>query len=572
MSAARAGVSVSKIEAAHTLGESERLAGEQAALRRVATLVAHGAAPDEVFTAVALEVGKIIPGADIALLSRYGPPSVSEVVGVWGHAPRHLLEGLRIPLGGSNIHTIVFETQKLARLDDLAVTQDSSVASVFAREVGARSAVGAPIHVDGQLWGVILLASSGPHVLPPDTECRLAAFTELVATAVANAQAREELRALLDEQAALRRVATLVARGVSQESVFAAVAHEVSELFAAEATSVVRFDADGASAVGSWNNLGLGDKTGDRKPLGGYNVTTLVAESNRPVRIDAYGTDDPSSTTVAAKSIGIRSAAGAPITIEGRLWGALEVAISREHRLPIRTEERLAAFADLTATAIANAASRAELAASRARIVTTADETRRRMERDLHDGAQQRLVSLALQLRAVEAAVPPHLTELSEELAHISADLLSAVEELREFARGIHPAGLASGGLTVALKGLARRSSMIVDLQVHLEERLPRQSELGAYYVVSEALTNAAKHAGATKVIIRAEEDGDVLRLSVCDDGVGGARFEGGSGLLGIKDRAEALGGRLSLSSPPGGGTVLTVEMPLSRLPDAEGG
>jgi signal transduction histidine kinase len=551
-------------EAAHISEDSERLAGEQAALRRVATLVAHGAAPDEVFAAVALEVGKIIPGADIALLSRYGPPSVSEIVGVWGHAPRHLLVGLRVPLGGRNIHTLVFETQRLARLDDLAVAQDSSVATVIAREVGARSAVGAPIHVDGQLWGVILLASSGPHVLPPDTERRLAAFTELVATAVANAQAREELRALLDEQAALRRVATLVARGASQERVFAAVAHEVSELFTAEATSVVRYSAGGATAVGSWNSLGLGDRTGDWKPLGGHNVTTLVAELNRPVRIDAYETDDPSSATLAAKSIGIKSAAAAPITIEGRLWGALEVAISREHRLPIRTEERLAAFADLTATAIANATSRAELAASRARIVTTADETRRRMERDLHDGAQQRLVSLGLQLRAVQATVPPDLVELSDELASISTGLISAVDELREFARGIHPAGLLSGGLAAALKSLARRSSMTVELQVQLKERLPRQSELGAYYVVSEALTNAAKHAGAATVVVRAEDDGDLLRLSVRDDGVGGARFDGGSGLLGIKDRAEALGGRLFLNSPPGSGTELTVEMPLS--------
>jgi signal transduction histidine kinase len=236
----------------------------------------------------------------------------------------------------------------------------------------------------------------------------------------------------------------------------------------------------------------------------------------------------------------------------------------RHGRLPPDAEQRLADFTELVGTAIANAEAHAELMASRARIVATADETRRRIERDLHDGAQQRLVSLALQLRSAQAAVPPELAELGAELDRVAAGLVGALEELREIAHGIHPAILAEYGLRSALRVLARRSPIPVDLQVRAEGRLPERVEVGAYYVVAEALTNAAKYAHASAITVAVEATGEVLRVAVRDDGAGGADFTSGTGLVGLKDRVEALGGRISLDSPRGAGTTLQVELPLT--------
>jgi signal transduction histidine kinase len=249
--------------------------------------------------------------------------------------------------------------------------------------------------------------------------------------------------------------------------------------------------------------------------------------------------------------------------VEGRVWGAIGVGLRRE-RLPQDTEQRLAEFTELVATAIANAESRAELTTSRARIVATADQTRRRIERDLHDGAQQRLVSLALHLRAAQAAAPPELGEFSAELNRAVAGAIGVLDELREIARGIHPAILAEGGLGAALRALARRSPIPVDLDMRVEGRLPEHVEVSAYYVVAEALTNAAKHARASTVAVTVEAADAVLRVAVRDDGAGGADYARGTGLVGLKDRVEALGGRIFLDSPRGAGTSLRVELPLS--------
>jgi signal transduction histidine kinase len=249
--------------------------------------------------------------------------------------------------------------------------------------------------------------------------------------------------------------------------------------------------------------------------------------------------------------------------VEGRLWGVTTVFSTAEHPLPLGTEARLAAFTDLVATAIANAESQAELKASRARVITTADETRRQIERDLHDGAQQRLVSLALQLRAAQAAVPPQLGDLAEELGRVAAGLSGAQEELREIARGIHPAILAEGGLRAALRTLARRSAVPARVDVRIEGQLPERLEVGAYYVVSEALTNAAKHAHASAVAVEVEVADGALLVCVRDDGAGGAELGRGSGLVGLKDRVEALGGHLSVESAPGAGTSVRAELPL---------
>jgi signal transduction histidine kinase len=205
-----------------------------------------------------------------------------------------------------------------------------------------------------------------------------------------------------------------------------------------------------------------------------------------------------------------------------------------------------------------------ELRESRARVVASADETRRRIERDLHDGAQQHLVTLALQLRMTQAAVPADLAGLGADLERVSAGLTSALDELREYARGIHPAVLTERGLDAALRALARRSSVPVELDIQVTGRLAERVEIGAYYVVSEALANVAKHATASRAVVRAAPAGDLLRVSVRDDGRGGADLTGGTGLVGVKDRVEALGGRLYLDSPPGGGTVLRADFPLA--------
>ena len=236
---------------------------------------------------------------------------------------------------------------------------------------------------------------------------------------------------------------------------------------------------------------------------------------------------------------------------------------SRHGPLATGTEERLGAFTELAATAIANARTQAELTASRARIVATADETRHRIERDLHDGAQQQLVTLALKLRAAEASVPPDLDELAAELRGVATDLTSVLDELREFARGIHPAILSEAGLVAAVKSLARRCAIPVELVTRVDERPPETVEVAAYYVISEALANATKHAEASMIFVDVMAADDVLRVAVRDDGVGGADFARGSGLVGLKDRVEALSGKISVESPRGQGTSIQVELPL---------
>jgi signal transduction histidine kinase len=265
----------------------------------------------------------------------------------------------------------------------------------------------------------------------------------------------------------------------------------------------------------------------------------------------------------AARERRVGSSVGTPIIVDGRLWGVLGAGSSGEQPLPAETEARLASFTELLATAIANAESRAEIAASRARIVAAADETRRRIERDLHDGAQQRLVSLGLELRAVQAGLPPAFGELEGELSRLVDGLASVQEELREFAHGIHPAILAEGGLGPALKTLARRCAVPVELDVEAHVRLPEQIEVATYYVVSEALTNAAKHAHASVVRVQVRSDQMLLRVGVRDDGCGGADPVRGSGLVGLKDRVEALRGTIAVNSPLGAGTSLDVELPL---------
>jgi GAF domain-containing protein len=549
------------LDNAQVYAEFRRIADEQAALRRVETLVARAAPPEEVFAAVAQEVAQVLD-AEHTIMSRYDPDGAVTVVGAWTRrgAATPIPVGLRLERGGRNLHTMVFQTRRPARIDDYA--DATGPAADAARKFGVRSSVGVPISVAGRLWGVMSVGSIQEGPLPADTEERLVGFTELAATAIANAQARMEVRGYADEQAALRRVATLIARAAPPEEVFAAVTAEVGRVLAADITVMDRYDPDGTeTTVGVWSSTGAPPvPVGTRESLGGRNVTTMVFQTGRPARIDDYA-DATGPIGDVAGEVSIRAAVGVPVSVEGRLWGVMLVATTRDEPLPAETETRLTGFTELVATAIANAEARAALTTSRARIVATADQTRRRIERDLHDGAQQQLVSLALRLRATRAAVPP---ALGADLEQIEAGLTDALDELREIARGIHPAILAKGGLGPALHALARRSPTPVHLDVRAEGRLPEPVEVSAYYVVAEALTNAAKHAHASGVSVDVEVAGDVLRVAVRDDGTGGADFTRGTGLAGLKDRVEALGGRILLDSPRGAGTSLRVELPLT--------
>jgi signal transduction histidine kinase len=244
------------------------------------------------------------------------------------------------------------------------------------------------------------------------------------------------------------------------------------------------------------------------------------------------------------------------------MWGIVAIGTVRE-RFPDATEHRLEEFTALAATAIANAESRSELAASRVRIVAASDETRRRIERDLHDGTQQRLVSLSLELRLAESSVSPELGNTRATIRRVAGELTQVIDELREISRGIHPAILSEGGLGPALRTLARRSAIPVELGAVIEHRLPEPIEVAAYYVASEALTNAAKHASASHVEVEAAVRDSSLLLSIRDNGVGGANPAVGSGLIGLRDRVEALGGSIEINSPPGRGTHVAVQLPL---------
>lgn len=377
---------------------------------------------------------------------------------------------------------------------------------------------------------------------------------------------RDELGRVAEEQAALRRVATLVARGISPPEVFSAVAEETGHVLGAKGTAVARFERDGIVTVaGSWHKPGahgLDLLLGSRWPAEEDTVAGQVQRTGEPARVASYDSAVGAGSAWAS-AYGIRSSVGSPIVVEGRLWGAIIAFSGTAAPHPDDTEERLLAFTELVAMAVANTESRAQLAASRARVVAAADETRRRIERDLHDGIQQRLISLALEIRAAEAKVSPEQAGVVEQWSRTARGLNDVAEELREISRGLHPAVLEKGGLGPALRALARRAGMRVELNLRVRGRLPQRIEVAVYYVVSEALANAAKHARASVVEVDLGVTDGELRLLVRDDGVGGADASRGSGIIGLSDRVEAVGGTIEVASPPAGGTTLLVTIPL---------
>ena len=537
-----------------------RLAEEQAALRRVATLVAQGVPPEEVFAAVAEEVGRLL-SVDLVGMARYDPDATLTYVASWGRAVDYFPVGSRWPLVGRSVGTTVFETGRPVRVDSYADSASGPLGVVSSREMGMRSAVGTPIIVEGRLWGTIG-AGSTLEKLPPDAEARLVSFAELVATAIANAESHAALTRLVEEQAALRRVATLVARGVPPAETFSAVSDEVAHLFRAQA-AVLRFEHDGPAAVFAGVAKTLQLPVGTRWELQAGMASAEVYRTGCPARVDAMDWSSTSGAVAeAARRLGTVSTVGSPVFVEGHLWGAMTVS-STDELLPAGTEGRLEKFTELLATAIANAESRSELAASRRRIVTASDEARRRIERDLHDGTQQRLVSLGLAARAALADVAADRGDLRAELSRVAAGLADAVAELQDFSRGIHPAILSTRGLGPALRTLARRSAVPIDLDVTTDTRYPEPIEIAAYYVASEALANAMKHAQASRIEMSLTTRNGSLLLSVRDDGVGGANPARGSGFAGLADRVEALGGLIHVHSAAGTGTHITVDLPL---------
>ncbi|HKC26620.1 MAG TPA: GAF domain-containing protein [Jatrophihabitans sp.] len=527
-------------------------------LRRVATLVAEGVPPADLFAVVAEAVARVVK-VPLVSVTRYELDGTATECASFSPNGSPFPVGKRISLDGTNVFQLVHESCRPARIDDYA-NLEGQIADVVRRS-GIRSTVGVPIVVASHVWGAMVVSTTEPEPLPEGTEARLADFTELLATAVENAESREALGRLADEQAALRRVATLVARGVRPSEIFSAVSEEVGHLFGTNMAAVTRFEDEGPALVfvGVSREVEGVIPVGTRLQLEAAMASTDVYYTGRSGRRDVV---DPSPDTgpgaAAGRVLGGVSTVASPIIAEGRLWGTATVTAT-ETLLP-DAEERLEKFAELVATAISNAETRSELDASRRRIVAASDEARRRIERDLHDGTQQRLVSLGLAVRATEANVDP---ALRSELSTIAAGLTDAVAELQELSRGIHPAILSQGGLGPALRSLARRSTLPVALEIAIDTRLPEPVEVAAYYVASEALANTTKHARASRMDLTLEPSHAGLRLSIRDDGIGGADPAHGSGLLGLVDRVEALGGSIGVHSPPGGGTQITAELPL---------
>jgi PAS domain S-box-containing protein len=373
-----------------------------------------------------------------------------------------------------------------------------------------------------------------------------------------------ERELLAQEQAALRRVATLVARDVSPDQVLGAVVSEARRLLGTSSMRLLRYEGeDTAKVVAGDSDPDTEIPVGAIVPLEGDNMPRRVQRARGAARQILDAPVGPLAEL--ARRIGLHEVAGAPVWVEGRLWGVMIAGWTHDAPLPDDTEERMSQFTELVAVAIANAEGRSQLTASRTRVIAAADESRRRIERDLHDATQQRLVSLTLDLRATEAALPPELTELKARLAQTAKGMHDVLDEVQEISRGIHPAVLTTGGLRPALRTLARRSSIPVELALHIDRSLPKAVEVATYFMVSEALTNAAKHAEASCVQVELEACDAVVELTIRDDGVGGADPRKGSGLVGLRDRVDALGGTIDIASPPRGGTALSIRIPVTQ-------
>ena len=534
---------------------ADRLAEEQAALRRVAVLVAKQAEQSEVFAAIAEEIGRLLRVDSIEMV-RYDDAAAVVMAG-WGRMADARPVGMRLPTGGRDVTSVVQRTGRPARLDDVAA---SGAIGDRVKGEAVRSAVATPIIVGGRVWGAMVAAHTHHDPLPADTEARIAQFTELMATAIANAEAQAEVRRLADEQAALRRVATLVAQGASPAAVFDAVTTEAADVVDASAVSLARYDDDVITVVAHHGRAASHLRIGQQVPLEGESAVAAVRRTGRASRFDNF---DAATGAIAelARDIGIRATVATPVVVDGRTWGVLAATWTNRRPPPDGTEDRMARFAGLLDTAIANADSREQLTTSRARVLAAGDEARRRVVRDLHDGAQQRLIHTIVTVKLAQRALgkdPRRAEELLEEaLSHAER----ATADLRGLAHGILPSVLTRGGLRAAVESLVSGLDLEVDVAVD-SARMPPDIEASAYFVVAEALTNVLKHSRAARAEVRAAVAEGVLTVDVRDDGVGGADPRG-PGLVGLADRVAALGGALRIESAPGAGTALSARIPL---------
>ena len=541
--------------------------------------VAVGTLISAVFGVVSLRLGDLIEAGDVGTVFRTwwlgdfsGGLVFAPVALVWAtrrswHVPRRRL------LEGALLLTALFLLIELPSQEDVPYIVFPVLiwAALRFGPFGAATAVA--ISSSLTVWntahgaGPFVRASITHSLLATQLFVAVAALTSLVLAAVTAERTRadEAQQELAAEQAALRRIATLVAAGATPDRVFEEVTAEAAQTLGASTASLARFDhADTVTFIGAWSETGtLAFPVGSCVTLEGAGVLAAVRQTGEQQRVERY---DQLGGPVAERmaTFGYGSAAAAPIKLGGNVWGALVAAGRSDAPLPPSAEEQLADFADLVAQALANADAYRKLADSRARIVEVTDNERRRLERNLHDGAQQRLVSLALQLRLVKNAIGKDSDAAGSLLAQADDELELALEELRELARGIHPATLMTNGLQGALTGLARRAPVPVEIERIPAERLPEAVEVAIYYLVAEAITNVAKYAHATQatvVVERAESNGHVT-VAVVDDGAGGADPGSGTGLVGLTDRIEALGGRLDIDSPRGRGTRITAEIP----------
>jgi PAS domain S-box-containing protein len=539
------------------------VADEQAALRRVATLVARGAPQAELFAVVAREVASCL---DVPLISvvRFETDGMATHVGAWGKQNPHPV-GTTWWLDEHGAAGIVYRSGRSARVDYAHVPGE--IAAKLARVAGIRSAVAVPIVVNGRLWGTMMALSTATSPQATNTEARLASFTELVATAIANAEARDELQQLADEQAALREVATLVAQGAEPRAVFDAVAEVTGRLIGAASVNLAQFTTDEHNlTMAGWSQRGTHVPPGTRLPLEGDSINAIVRQTQAPGRVDSYeGLSGRLATRL--RELGIKSEVGAPVIVDGRVWGALIAGTDHPEPLPPGTEWRLASFAELIGTAVSNATAHSELIASRARIVTTSDAARAAVTRDLHDGAQQQFVNTIINLQLAQQKWSSAPQQAKELLDRALGEAQAGMGELRQIAAGIHPAILTHRGLAAALDALAARLPIPVEIDV-TGQRLPDALEASIYFFCTEALTNVVKHARASSAWVRVACADDRCTIEVCDDGIGGAQpRQESSGLIGLHDRIGALGGALQVSSIASAGTTLRAWIPLTAEP-----
>lgn len=538
-----ADLAATAISAADARQELRLLADEQAALRRVAELAAHEAPAEEILQAVAVEASTLA-GVDFSTLLHYEPDGSTVIVALHG-APPGIEIGMRSPATGDVSLQRVWRTGRPARIDNLA--EMSGLWPQLALRHGFNASAAVPVVMHGTIRGALVVVGRG-DAFPPTLEERLSNFADLAATALSAADARQGLRLLANEQAAVRRVAELVARSAALDPIFNAVAVETSSLLGNLASSLLHYDDDdGAVVVASTDNL---LPAGLRFPSGPDGTHTFG---------DQRRTGRPVVSASNPKEVGV---VVVPVTVEGHVWGGLMV-VGPGLELPPGSEERLTPFAELTAVAIVNAENKSKLTASRARVIATADETRRRVQRDVHDGAQQRLVHTIIVLKmARDAALAGQLP--IDLLAEALSNAERASKELRDIVRGIMPASLTRGGLRSGLESLLVGLALPVELVVSAP-RLSPQIEITAYFIVAEAITNVVKHAGATRAGVDINVDGPTLVIDVRDDGRGGADARDGTGLTGLLDRVEAGNGTLTVTSPPGAGTLVRARLPLDQ-------